>query len=106
MRTKEIRKWIEEGGSLPEDLTQEEEVYLKGLGCVKAQGWHVNGQKSYEHHYLHGKPHGKQVGWSLNGQKDCEYNFLHGMKHGVFKEWYKEVEFCIDEEYFYGNKIK
>jgi len=28
MRTKEINKWIEEGGSLPEDLTQEEHRHL------------------------------------------------------------------------------
>jgi len=28
------------------------------------------------------------------------------MKHGVFKEWYEDGDLLIDEEYFYGNKIK
>jgi len=82
MRIKEINKWIDEGGSLPQDLTQEEEEHLTKLG------WSVKGAL---HH---------------NGQKWYEWNYLHGMKHGVNKSWDKDGNLTEDEEYFYGNRIK
>ena len=130
MRTKEIRKWINEGGSLPQDLTQEEHKYLSRLGWRKMvmeydngqkefewhylheewhgewKKWYPNGQKFCERHYLRGEKHGKQEGWWENGKKSFEQHCFHGMKHGVFKEWYEDGDLLIDEEYFYGNKIK
>ena len=57
MRIKEIRKWIDEGGSLPEELTQEEHKYLSRLGWSLKEKWHFNGQKEFEWHFLHGKFH-------------------------------------------------
>ena len=130
MRTKEIRKWIDEGGSLPQDLTQEEKDHLTKLGwsvkrqwydsgekwyeerCLhgkphgKQEAWHANGQKAHERHCLHGKTHGKAEGWCDNGQKRYERHFLHGILHGVFKEWNRYGNLLTEEEYFYGNKIK
>ena len=82
MRSEEINKWISKGGSLPQDLTEEEKVHLTKLGWSVDEHWHSNGQKSYE------------------------WNWFHGMKHGVFKEWYEDGDPLIDEEYYYGNKIK
>jgi len=82
MRIEEINKWIDEGGSLPEDLTQEEKEHLTKLGWREQQGWRSNGQK-----------------WS-------EMHFLHGMNHGVFKEWDKDGNLLTGEEYLYGNRIK
>jgi len=82
MRTKEINKWIEEGGSLPQDLTQEEKDHLTKLGWIVDEHWHSNGQKSYE------------------------WNWFHGMKHGVFKHWERDGTLTYDAEYYYGNRIK
>ena len=130
MRTAEINKWIDEGGSIPEDLTQEEKDHLTKLGWSVEEEWHPNGQKwceqhflhgkehgqkerwyengqkDYEHHFFHGKHHGKQEGWYEDGQKKCEHHCFHGMKHGVFKEWYEDGNLFRGEEYYYGNKIK
>ena len=129
MRTEEINKWIEEGGDLPQDLTQEEKEHLTKLGWSfeenryengekserhylrgkehgKQEGWHENGQKRYEWNYLHGKEHGKWKWWHENGQKWHEEGWFHGMKHGVFKEWDLDGNLTYDEEYYYGNKIK
>ena len=130
MRSEEINRWIDEGGSLPEELTQEEHKYLSRLGWMtmameydngqkefewhflhgkrhgKYEAWYDNGQKEYEHHCLHGKLHGKRESWWYNGQKEYEYHYFHGMKHGVFKEWDEDGDPLIDEEYYYGNKIK
>ena len=106
MRTAEINKWIEEGGSLPQDLTQEEEDHLTKLGWSVDVRWRSNGQKWYEADYLHGKPHGKWERWHDNEQKWYEWNWLHGMKHGVFKERGEDGDLLVDEEYYYGNRIK
>ena len=107
MRIKEINKWIDEGGALPQDLTQEEEEHLTKLGWSVKGALHHNGQKWYEHRYLHGKEHGKHEGWWVNGQKRYERHYLHGMQHGVFKDWWHEDgSLTEDEEYFYGNRIK
>ena len=107
MRIKEINKWINEGGSLPQNLTEEEKDHLTKLGWSLKEEWHGNGEKWYEQHYLHGKRHGKWEMWGSNGQKWYEKNFFHGMKHGVFKDWwYEDGSLYRDEEYFYGNKIK
>ena len=106
MRTKEIRKWINEGGSLPQDLTQEEKEHLTKLGWSEWESWFDNGQKEYEWNYLHGKHHGKQEAWHMNGQKWYEANYLHEMKHGVIKKWNKDGTLTKDEEYLYGNRIK
>ena len=105
MRTAEISKWINEGGSLPQDLTQEEKKHLKKLGWSVDEHWHSNGQKSYECH-LHGKYHGKQEAWHSNGQRSHEENWFNGMEHGVFKCWNKDGSLYKNEEYFYGNRIK
>ena len=106
MRIEEINKWIDECGSLPEDLTQEEKEHLTKLGWREQQGWRSNEQKWYENNYLHGKMHGKQEDWWSNGQKWSEMHFLHGMNHGVFKEWDKDGNLLTGEEYLYGNRIK
>ena len=106
MRIEEINKWIDEGGSLPQDLTLEEEVHLRKLGWGVRRDWHSYGQKRYEWNFLHRKPHGKCEEWHPNGQKRYEYNFLHGMNHGVFKKWDEGGNLIRDEEYLYGNKIK
>ena len=130
MRIKQIRKWIIEGGSLPQDLTQKEKEHLTKLGWDFTRDWHTNEQKWWEHHFLHGKMHGKQEGWyengqkkyeedylhgkrhgkqerrRSNGQKEWEWHYLHGMKHGVFKQWNRDGNLLLDEEYFYGNRIK
>ena len=106
MRTEEINKWIDEGGDLPQDLTQEEEEHLTKLGWSVKGALHHNGQKWWVQHYLHGKDHGKREAWWDNGQKWYEWNYLHGMQHGVFKSWYKDGNLTEDEEYFYGNRIK
>ena len=130
MRTEEIDKWVQEGGDLPQELTEDEKAYLTKLGWTtmvmeylngqkeferhylhgKKHGkweWCLsNGQKDYERHYLHGKPHGKHKGWWNNGQKYFEYHYFHGMKHGVLKEWDKDGTLTKGHEYFYGNKIK
>ena len=106
MRSEEINKWIDEGGSLPQDLTQEEHRHLSRLGWRKVVMEYDNGQKEFEHHFLHGKEHGKQEGWYENGQKDYEQHCFHGMKHGVYRAWVPDGNLTTDEEYFYGNKIK
>jgi hypothetical protein len=106
MRSEEINKWIDEGGSLPEELTQEEHKYLSRLGWMTMAMEYDNGQKEFEWHFLHGKKHGKYEAWYDNGQKEYEYHYFHGMKHGVFKEWDEDGDPLIDEEYYYGNKIK
>ena len=82
MRIKEIRKWIEEGGSLPEDLTQEEHRHLSRLGWRKMVMEYDNGQKEFEWHYLHEE-------W-----------------HGEWKKWYRDGDLLVDQEYFYGNRVK
>ena len=106
MRKAEINKWIEEGGSLPQDLTEEEKDHLTKQGWSPLQGRYDNGQKYYEYNWLHGKKHGKEEGWYDNGQKWYEDNFLHGMWHGVIKTWDEDGNLFIDQEYFYGNRIK
>ena len=130
MRTKEINKWVQEGGPLPQDLTQEEKEHLAKLGWAidaalyndgqkwweehylhgkehgKHENWWDNGQKSYEANYLHGKHHGKWEGWYEDGQKYEEQNWIYGVEHGVFTEWDKDGNLVKDEEYYYGNKIK
>ena len=82
MRIEEINKWIDEGGSPPEDLTQEEHRHLSRLGWSLKEKWHFNGQKWYEHHSLHGKFHGPRECWDEDGS------------------------LTKDHEYFYGNRIK
>ena len=104
MRKAEINKWINEGGSLPQDLTQEEEDHLIRLGWSFEKGGAFYG--TYEYHYLHGQPHGKQEEWYSNGHRHAEENWLRGMKHGVFKKWWREGNLYTGEEYFYGNRIK
>jgi len=106
MRKAEINKWIDEGGSLPQDLTQEEKDHLTKLGWSVNDHWWGNGQKSYEWNWFHGKRHGKWETWERNGQKEYEHHYLHGMKHGVFKRWNQDGTLTRDEEYLYGNKIK
>ena len=69
MRSEEINKWINEGGSLPEDLTQEEKDHLTNLGWSVDVRWYSNGQKWYEHHWLQGEKHGKWERWQKDGQK-------------------------------------
>ena len=104
MRTAEINKWINEGGSLPQDLTQEEKDHLTKLGWSVEEGGEFYG--AYEHHFLHGKEHGKREEWYSNGRRRTEENWFHGMKHGVFKKWWREGNLYTDEEYYYGNRIK
>ena len=106
MRTEEVNKWVQEGGPLPQDLTQEEKEHLAKLGWSVEEEWYSNGQKWWERHYLYGKKHGKEEYWYDNGQKALEQHFLHGMKHGVFKEWATDGSLTKHEEYYYGNKIK
>ena len=87
MRIEEISKWIDEGGSFPEDLTQEEKDHLTKLGWSPGQGWHNNGQKKFEYNWLHGKQHGIYRGWYENGQKYYERHLFHGSLHGKHEEW-------------------
>ena len=57
MRKQELENWIQNGGDLPENLTVDEENYLKGLGWSVDVDWHKNGQKNYEYNYLNGELH-------------------------------------------------
>ena len=82
MRLKQISKWIEEGGDLPQDLTPKEKEHLEGLG------WKENRQ------------------WYENGQLRWERNHLHNMLHGVHRQWHKNGQIELEEEWFYGNRIK
>ena len=106
MRTEEINKWIEEGGDLPQELTQEEKEHLEGLGSKARRGWHDNGQLQYAYNYLHKKAHGVIRRWRSNGQLDYEIGYLHDMLHGVYRSWRSNGQLWRDEEWFYGNRIK
>ena len=104
MRTKEIRKWIDEGGSLPQDLTQEEHRHLSRLGWRKVVMEYDNGQKEFEHHFLHGKKHGKWEGWEDDGQKDYEENWLHGKLHGKWERWYYNGQKWFEHHFLHGKE--
>ena len=107
MRSEEINKWINEGGSPPQDLTQEEHRHLTKLGWSVKEGWWDNGQKQMEWDYFHGKAHGKWKEWDFDyGSLIKEEEYLHGMRHGAWKEWNTKGKLTKDEEYFYGNRIK
>jgi len=107
MRSEEIRKWIEEGGDLPQDLTSKEKEHLKGLGWKAHREWYSNGQLGWEQFYLSNMLHGVDRQWYENGQLMWEKNFLHGILHGVYRRFDPfggQLE--LDEEWFYGNKIR
>jgi antitoxin component YwqK of YwqJK toxin-antitoxin module len=106
MRLKQIRKWLEEGGDLPQDLTPKEKEHLEGLGWKARRQWHRSGQLEQEYSFLHGKEHGKWRRWYDNGQLWLERNYIHGMPHGVKRGWHDDGQLWQDEEWFYGNKIK
>ena len=106
MRTEEIRKWIEEGGELPQELTQEEKEHLEALGWKENRRWNDKGQLWWEENFLHDKTHGKCRMWYYNGQLEHEYSFLHGTLHGKCRGWRSNGQLRWDEEWLYGNKIK
>jgi len=106
MRTKEIDKWVQEGGDLPQELTEDEEVYLRNLGLLGMKGFYPNGQKLFHYLTINGKDHGKCEYWHPNGQKMIERYYCHDKDHGSFRLWDKDGNLVKDEEYYYGNKIK
>ena len=75
MRLKQIRKWIEEGGELPQDLTLKEKEHLEGLGWKAHRSLFDNGQLEHEYNFLHGKWHGVSRSWHSNGQLGREETF-------------------------------
>ena len=127
MRKQELDNWVENGGELPDELTEDEKSYLQGLGwsvvgmrwynglklsehnCLhgephgKQVSWHENGQKWYEYNYLNGGQHGKQVSWHENGQKDWEYHYHHGKLHGVYKGWYENGQKDWEYHHHHGK---
>ena len=124
MRTKEIDKWVQEGGDLPQELTEDEKAYLK-----ECWGWAFRNDWTT----LKGEAHGKHTWW-LFGNIWREINFHRGKKHGKYASFYsdegrweishyhlgmkhgvsfeaegasaEERRFFNIEEYYYGNKIK
>jgi len=130
MRKQELDNWIKNGGDLPQNLTEDEKSYLKGLGwevneasyangqkhwdynCLhgklhgKYKCWHSNGQKGRVTHHLNGKRHGKYEWWHKNGQKRYEKCYHHGKKHGVWKSWDDDGTLYRHEEYAYGVFLK
>ena len=130
MRKQELDDWIENGGELTDELTEDEKSYLENLGWSIEERWRENGKKWYEisyHHgkkhgkvkwwwddgskyieeyYHHGKRHGDFVRWNRNGQKWEEECHHHGKKHGVFKEWKDDGTLEEHKEYAYGILLK
>ena len=54
MRLKQINKWIEEGGELPQELTQEEKEHLEALGWEEDREWYGNGQLWLDEEWFYG----------------------------------------------------
>jgi antitoxin component YwqK of YwqJK toxin-antitoxin module len=106
MRKEQLDNWIENGGELPENLTENEKDYLKSLGWKSEQIWHDNGQLNFEPNYLHGKLHGMKRGWHDNGQLSWEATYVHGKKHGVWRGWREDGELFRRKEYAYGVFLK
>ena len=130
MRRQELDNWVKSGGDLPDNLTEDEESYLEGLGWTVERRWHENGmkwsvfhwhqgkvhgkqkawwdngQKSYEQCYLHGDLHGKHETWFEDGQKACEFNYHYNKQHGAWKRWYQDGTPEEHEEYAYGVLLK
>ena len=107
MRKQELDNWIKSGGDLPQDLTEDEKSYLKGLGWSVEEEWWDNGQKRFEKYYLNGKAHGKGEGWRRNsGRKGYEYYYFHGKEHGPCKVWKANEALFIHKEYAYGILLK
>jgi hypothetical protein len=117
MRKQELENWAENGGDLPDDLTEDEKSYLKGLGWEVIERYSED-WKWGELHLLKGKPHGKSVEWFCNGQKQKEEhclhgeyqlyedNYHHGKQHGTYKVWKEDGTLEAHKEHAYGVLLK
>ena len=72
MRSEEINKWISKGGSLPQDLTEEEKDHLTKLGWSVDEHWDSNGQN--------GMKHGVFKHWERDGTLTYDAEYLYGNK--------------------------
>ena len=102
MRKQELDDWVENGGELPDELTEDEKNYLKGLGWGCSEQWYKNGQKWFHYLALNGKDHGKCEYWHPNGQKKVERYYLRDKDHGVLRIWNADGILLVHEEYVYG----
>ena len=100
MRKQELDNWVENGGELPDELTEDEKSYLEGLGMLVVKGTYPGG--SYHYLTLNGKDHGKCIYWYLNGQKMIERYYLRDKDHGVFRKWGVDGTLLVHMEYVYG----
>lgn len=106
MRKQELDNWVENGGELPDELTEDEEVYLRNLGLLGMKALYPDGRRFFYYLTLNGKDHGKCIYWHPNGQKMVERYYLRDKDHGVLRKWSEDGILLVHREYAYGVLLR
>jgi antitoxin component YwqK of YwqJK toxin-antitoxin module len=106
MRKEQLDNWIENGGKLPENLTENEKRYLMDLGYDYVPVENHEGELVEEYHYLNGKKHGRYSSWYQDGRLWIEEYWFKGKEHGLCVEYDWCDNIVRKQEYAYGVFLK
>jgi antitoxin component YwqK of YwqJK toxin-antitoxin module len=106
MRKQELDSWLKEGGDLPEDLTEDEENYLKENGWTCSRSFSSCGDLLNEFHYVNGLFHGAHKYFTDGyGQKVMLIkSYKHSKKHGIWENSSPSRKFKVVREYYNDKK--
>ena len=134
MRTKEINKWLKEGGEVPISLLSEVELLKENdIKIVKEDSdyymaryhphrvvYQTVGEKLHGEHNFYSRKEGalmlqertsylhgevvKTEGWWDNGQKRYEQHYLHGKEHGKWEGWWDNGQKACEQHFLHGMR--